>query len=150
MKNLLLLVILVSSCVLLTVACKKNSDTKPVPVDERTALLTAKPWHKMNEGLDTNLDGNVDVVSGRFLQSCYADDIATFQVGGILNWSEGASKCNPADQDTYNLSWHFTDNGIYMLDQDNKIFTLTDTYFTIYNASSSGSDSVYNMVQFEH
>jgi hypothetical protein len=155
MKTKLLLptLIILFACL----ACKKNNsptvptNTPEVPVidSEKNALLTKSVWQKTLEGTDLNRDGIIDDTSPHFIP-CNADDMALFQVDGILQWLEGPTKCDPTSPNVYYLTWRFTTNGIFMIGRDLKIYRLTEHELCVYYADKVGNDSAWQMMKFSH
>lgn len=89
MKKLVL--IMTGALVLFASSCKKEKTT--------TELLQAGAW-KMTAGVATNGATTVDFYTTT-MQACEKDDLYTFKTDNSLSVSEGASKCNSTDPDTY-------------------------------------------------
>lgn len=89
MKKLVL--IMTGALVLFASSCKKEKTT--------TELLQAGAW-KMTAGVATNGATTVDFYTTT-MQACEKDDLYTFKPDNTLFVSEGASKCNSTDPDTY-------------------------------------------------
>ena len=152
MKKTFQMSVLVLVAGLIMVSCKKENKAVPItPPDARTTLLTKAVWKKTNEGTDTNRDGTIDIVSPHFLLSCNADDMASFQPSGVLQWLEGPTKCNADGPDTYTLQWKFVGtDGIDMLDEHMTILKLTEDALVVYYPQTTGGSAVWEMIQFSH
>lgn len=88
MKKLVL--IMTGALVLFASSCKKEKTT--------TELLQAGAW-KMTAGTATNGASSLDFYAT--MPTCSKDDLYTFKTDNSLFVSEGASKCNSSDPDTY-------------------------------------------------
>lgn len=110
MKKLVL--IMTGALVLFASSCKKEKTT--------TELLQAGAW-KMTAGVATNGATTVDFYTTT-MQACEKDDLYTFKTDNTLFVSEGASKCNTTDPDTYTY-------GTYTVAGDS--ITLNDSSSTI-------------------
>lgn len=91
--------------VIATVACKKDKeDDKQTAVD----LITASSWKIDTVGWDKNSDGQIDeALQPGLFADCDLDNTISFlrDSTGILD--EGATKCNPADDQTSDFTWNF-------------------------------------------
>ncbi|MFM9028652.1 MAG: lipocalin family protein [Bacteroidota bacterium] len=84
-------------------SCSKDDDSNNTTAPTKTQLLTAHSW-KLT-GLTVN--GTDQFAS---VDACEKDNLYTFQSNGTGTLDEGASKCDPADPQTTNLTWAFASN----------------------------------------
>jgi hypothetical protein len=73
-------------------------------------MLTSGTW-KMT-ALKTDDDGNGSFETDGFalFPSCVKDNFFTFKTGGDFITDEGATKCDPSDDQTQTSTWAFTSN----------------------------------------
>lgn len=79
------------------VSCGKDEET---PVKTKTDLLCQANWK-----FSAATVGGADASGG--IQACYKDNIIKFNSNGTGTADEGATKCNGADPQTYNITWNF-------------------------------------------
>jgi hypothetical protein len=91
--------------VIATVACKKDKeDDKKTAVD----LITASAWKIDTIGWDKNSDGQIDeALQAGIFAPCDLDNTLTFATDSTGFFDEGATKCNPADEQTTPFTWNF-------------------------------------------
>jgi len=86
-------------------SCKKNKEEI-----SKTQLLTAANWRLIGHTSTNNTTG---VTTDNYSSSpaCAKDNEFTFTTAGVHEYTEGATKCNPADpQVIYFASWKFLNN----------------------------------------
>ena len=89
----------------LTVGCKKDSEPTP---PTKTELLTAKKWRVTAASTVTTVGTNsvtVDEYAG--FPACERDDFRQFLASKVLNFDEGATKCDVNDPQTTSGVWDF-------------------------------------------
>ncbi|HEX4849319.1 MAG TPA: hypothetical protein VFV08_00870, partial [Puia sp.] len=95
------------ACILLIIftACKKSNKSA-----SKTDMLTSGTW-KMT-ALHSDTDGNGSFETDEFsgFPSCVQDNFFTFKSGGDFITDDGATKCDPADDQTQTSSWAFSQN----------------------------------------
>ncbi|HMQ47648.1 MAG TPA: DUF5004 domain-containing protein [Saprospiraceae bacterium] len=120
-------------CLLLVNSCKKEKDTL-----DKTQLLTNGSWKLTTMTVEPAIDWFGTPVTNVYLQlpTCVKDDLTIFKSNGIINYDEGASKCNPNDPQTTTGTWTFnTDQTILSITTNGSsteswdISELTDTRF---------------------
>jgi hypothetical protein len=86
-------------------SCKKDDPVTP----DKTALLTGGSWKLSAMTVDPAIDWYGTPVKNVFpqLPACLKDDLTIFKANGIVNYDEGASKCDPNDPQTTSGTWAF-------------------------------------------
>lgn len=91
--------------------CKKDDDEESQK--ERSELLIGT-WQitgfSSSPGIDYDEDGDVETDLYGFIPACTQDDLTKFLTGGITQTDEGATKCSPTDEQTYEGTWALEDN----------------------------------------
>ena len=107
MKNYLLLLEVASSVSLSS--CGNDDDEV---VKSKTELLTSSGWKTtaltINPGFDFDGDGvkETDLMAGQ--DACNTDDITVYKTDKTYTEEEGATKCDPTDQQVYGTgTWTF-------------------------------------------
>ena len=93
-------------------SCKKDNESA-------TDLLTGGTWKLTESRSDTNGDGTLE----DDLEACSADDTVNFADGGTYTFDEGATKCDPADDQTSSGTW--------ALSSGDKVISLTEDSISI-------------------
>jgi len=112
--------------VFVLVSCKKDKGNSDHIAKTKTELLTTGSWKRTalisNPAYDWYADGTfaTDILS--VMKPCEKDNFDTYKTNGIWELNEGATKCDPADPQTWSLSWAFADN------ETKLIFGGTDEY----------------------
>jgi len=94
-------------------SCKKD------PTKSRTELLTTGTWKRAaltsNPAYDwyNNGTSNTDILS--YMWPCEKDDFETYRTNGMLEINEGPTKCDPAADQTWSLTWAFIKNETVIL-----------------------------------
>lgn len=90
---------------MLATSCKKDDPATP----NREALLTAGAWKLSAMTVDPAIDWFGTPVTNVFpqLPGCLKDDLTIFKSNGIVNYDEGATKCDPNDPQTTSGTWTF-------------------------------------------
>ncbi|MGZ8511011.1 MAG: lipocalin family protein [Chitinophagaceae bacterium] len=92
-------------------ACKKD---KKDSTKTKTELITTGTWkitaQTVNPALDWDGDGDVETNLFDDTEACLKDNFITFKTNATAEENEGATKCDPLDDQIYNMSWNFTDN----------------------------------------
>ena len=86
------------------------SCNKKDKVMSKTDILTSGTWKITALVEDNDGNGSYETDVYALLQPCTKDDYYTFRSGGQLEMNEGPSKCDPADPQTDNVNWQFTNN----------------------------------------
>jgi hypothetical protein len=124
-KNMKLFFLLLWIIAASAFSCKKNED-KNVPAKTKTELLTTGTWKRTalisTPAYDWYGDGTfaTDILS--VMKPCEKDNIDTYKTNGVFETDEAATKCDPADPQTWTASWVFADN------ETKLIFDGTDEY----------------------
>ena len=88
--------LIIAALAFLTISsCKKEEEKK-----SKTDYLTSSPW-KIKSIVVNGIDGTA------FIEACSKDDTQKYNVGGTGLFSEGATKCDPADPQTEAFAWAF-------------------------------------------
>ena len=100
-------ILLLSSVILFS--CKKDKDSK-------TELLTSRTWHitQFQYRENTTDPWDIELVTDQ----CELDNIFTFLTSGTYTYTEGPTKCDPADPD-------LIDTGTWMFINDESGIRLT-------------------------
>lgn len=102
--------------------CKKDKEEVTVAP---SVLLTAKSWKIADIGV-TTAGGSASTLS--FLAACDKDDLTMYKADGKIVLSEGATKCDPGDEQE-------TPGGTWTLSTDGKTLTekvgTTSTVYTV-------------------
>ena len=93
-------------------SCKKDEETA-------TDLLTGGTWKLTESRSDTDGDGTLE----SDLEPCSADDTINFTTAGTFTTDEGATKCDPSDDQTSSGTW--------ALSSEDKVLTITDSGISI-------------------
>jgi hypothetical protein len=97
-------------------SCKKddnNNNNNPSPAQTKTELISAKKWTPAAITIDgSDAWGLVD--------DCSKDDFTLYKADGTYIEDDGATKCDPADDQQYISTWKFIEN-------ETKIVTDSDT-----------------------
>ena len=95
-------------------SCKKDP-----PVKTRTELLTTGTWKRAaltsNPAYDWNGSGTAHTDILAHMAACEKDDFETYKTNGELEINEGATKCDPAADQTWSLTWAFINNETVIL-----------------------------------
>ena len=145
--------VLVAALATLTVSCKKDSENMPAP--SKTELLTTKKWRITAASTVTTMGTNTTTTDEyATTPACERDDFTQFMTSKVVNFDEGATKCNSSDPQTSSGTWDFNsdqtklnltspDLGGLLLPFD--LVKLDATTLTIrYTQSQSGSTVIFN------
>jgi hypothetical protein len=93
-----------SYTLLASVSCEKKEVTP-----SKTEILTKSKWAWTAGTVSPAFDffGDGKPISGEYhskMPVCFQDDIRTFDAAGTYTVDEGATKCDPADPQIYNLA----------------------------------------------
>jgi hypothetical protein len=106
MKKYLCTIMAVSA--LLFSSCTDTSSDLPAPT--KTELLTNKNWRIISQTATTNTTTTTTDTFGP-QKDCNKDDIFIYGTDGKFTWDEGATKCDPADDQVFITgTWVFADN----------------------------------------
>jgi hypothetical protein len=139
-------------------ACGKD-DAPAGP--SKTELITKAAWKYDTGGVDANKDGFADTaLPPGYVLSCNTDNTLTFNTNNTGVVDEGATKCDPADPQTRDFTWTFTNNETRInfptlvfngLTGDVTIKTLTDTKLELIKEVNIGAPSTVNVIiSFKH
>jgi hypothetical protein len=87
-------------------ACKKDDD-KPM---SKADLLTSGTWAMTAAVSDDDGDGTFETNEFADFESCFTDNIWTFNSNGSAAVDEGPTKCDPADSQVVTANWQMTNN----------------------------------------
>lgn len=96
-------------------ACNKkddNKDTNPsVTTKTKTDYLTGGKWQQTAAVMSETVGGQTtDFDMYAQYGDCVKDDFTTFSKDGKMVFDEGATKCDPTDDQTTEGTWKFIDN----------------------------------------
>ncbi len=115
-KNFLILLFAVASLVVFQ-SCGDDDDV--TEKKSKTELLTSGTW-KLSSAKMFGVSSPPE--------DCTADDVHTFQVTGTYLFDEGASKCDPEDEQSYSGTWELTSNEtVITIDLPDMELTLNQT-----------------------
>lgn len=98
------------SSLLVLGGCQKDDSSQPDP-KTKTELITSSTWKYNDAKVDQDNDGKGDAdIPPGFVEACQLDNTLTFSSNGQGTVGEGATKCDPADPDTYPFTWSFASN----------------------------------------
>ena len=158
MKNILPL-LLAGAMSVTMLSC--SDDKKDDPTPNKTSLLTAKKWRVSAQSTTATLNGNTTTVDEfATMQPCEKDDFTQFKTDKTVVFDQGATKCDPADNQTENGTWDFNSDQtkLNLSDPDFggiaipfDIVTLNATTLTLRftsNASGASSSSTITFTAF--
>jgi len=102
----------IAATALFVTSCDKEKDKVEEPkAKTKTELITAGKW-QMSAGTLTMNNMGVDTTYDLFadMEACEKDDFMTFGTDGKGAEDEGATKCDPADDQTTSGTWKFYEN----------------------------------------
>ncbi len=124
MKNVLKFGLMaIAACSILFTACKKD-DKSAADIMTTGSWKTTKDESKLTT--ETTWTANA-------IDACTADDFTTYAKSGSFTFDEGATKCDPTDDQSTTGTW--------ALSSDEKTLTLTDSGFGIAFTVESISES---------
>lgn len=113
MKKIHFALAIAASALFVTSCTDKSKDDETVTpkAKTKTELITAGKWQMSAATLTMN-DNGVDTTYDFFadMEACEKDDFMTFGTDGNGSEDEGATKCDPADDQTTSGKWSFYDN----------------------------------------
>lgn len=144
MKIRHLLLTLVSFIVLGTVASCKKEDKK-----SKTELLTAGSW-KMSA--HTIVFGAVTYDAYKDMEACDKDDFITFKAGGVVEFNQGAVKCDEEDSQVETGQWSFAENEtkLIMAGESASIVSLTSAELKVTYSYSTEEGTAVGTSTFTH
>lgn len=129
MKNLISVYAMVAVATSITVilhSCRKDQNSSPPSSVTKIELLTMSPWKRTalisHPAYDWNANGVADTDVLKIMFPCEKDNLDTFYANGIIETNEGATRCDPADPQTWSVTWILADN------EGKLIFDGTDVY----------------------
>ncbi len=150
MKNSVLLIM--ASGLMLFTACEKikENPTPAQPVSKSTKdLVVDGKWQMTGMALVVNNNGTDSLVDAwANVKECDRDNVMTFTNDGKGVIDEMATKCDPADPQTRNITWEFINNDTQVKITDNKgtnistIVELTATKAIYKMRVAAGADSI--------
>src|SRR6476469_10372650 len=117
-------------------SCKKDSSTSA----SKTDLITKAAWKYQDAGADIDKNGTIDLSISSQLQACETDNTLTLRADGTGTLDEGPTRCDPADPQSSNVNWNFSNNetivnfsgaGILGISGQFKLLTLTETSLSL-------------------
>ena len=92
-------------------SCQKESDSDNNNAQTNTDYITSSVWVYESSGVDVDRNGTIDQsLEDLGVPDCSLDNKLTFKKDGTATADEGATKCDPADDQTTNFNWNFADN----------------------------------------
>lgn len=92
---------------LLLTSCKKDDAVSPATVADK---LVEGVWKPTQSGVDANKNNTLESGELESLDACETDDTYDFKSDKTLLVSDNTQKCDPADPDSYSLSWNLANN----------------------------------------
>ncbi len=91
------------ACIVLISSCKKDDEPK-ISKTELLAGKTSKSWRQI-----AGKEDGEDYFSS--YPTCYKDDLYVFNANKSFEWTEGATKCDPGDDQVIDTdTWTFKSN----------------------------------------
>ena len=122
MKKIHFALAIAASALFVTSCTDKSKDDETVTpkAKTKTELITAGKW-QMSAGTLTMTENGKDTTYDFFadMEACTKDDFMTFGADGKGTEDEGATKCDPSDDQTTAGTWSFYQN-------ETKLITTTD------------------------
>ena len=98
---------LTAFCTIISLSCKKNHDKSRSELLVGSWTITSDVF---NPAYDFNGNGTPVTDAYSTYQACSKDNFTTFNANNTGAFDEGATKCNPGDQQGYSFSWQLSDN----------------------------------------
>jgi hypothetical protein len=142
--------LLVFTCWGLLAACNKEA-TK-----SRKELLTQEKWiirsYTDMPGYDFDGDGTNDTNVFSFYEACDKDDYTRFYENGSGENNEGNFKCDPADPQSDNFAWSFSNNeqSIVIDNTTADINELSNDRLVVTSKYNQGGVSHTEVITFTH
>jgi hypothetical protein len=129
-RKIQLILFLMVRTVATVLSCKKEKDDSTPAAKTKTELITTGSWKRTalvsNPAYDWNANGVFDTNILNTMFSCEKDNFETYQKNGMVVTSEGASKCNASDPQTWSVTWSFGDNETKLIWDGNDVYTLLE------------------------
>ena len=147
--------ILTISFSLFLFSCKKDSTTSATKTD----LITKAAWKFQDAGADMDKNGTIDLSISSQLQDCEKDNTLTLRADGTGILDEGATKCDPSDPQSSNVTWSFSNNesllnftgaGILGISGQFKILSLTETALSFSKDTTLNGTALSLLIQLKH
>jgi hypothetical protein len=129
-----------------TTSCKKD-EADPLPVLSKTDMLTNGPWQLTAAVSDEDGNGTYEIDDYVYFPECARDNRYTFQTNLLLELNEGATKCDPADEQTDFIDWNFANNETSLV-IDNESFTITELTNSTLKIKQIYTGNVSSMITF--
>ena len=101
----------VISFVLVLGSCQKDDTSNPPPPKTKTELISASVWKYNDAKIDADNNGTGDQpIPAGVVDACTTDNTIQFTSNGNGTVSEGPTKCDPADPQSFPFTWNFTSN----------------------------------------
>ena len=142
---------------LFLMSCKKDSST--TNNSTKTDLITKSSWKYQDAGADLDKNGTIDLSITSQLQACETDNTLTLRADGTGTLDEGATKCDPNDPPTSDVSWSFSNNetslnfngaGILGVSGQFKLLSLTDTQLSFSKDTTLNGTAISLLIQLKH
>lgn len=128
-------------------SCKKDGDDKPASeLIVGSWILTSQVYTPAIFDFDN--DGDLDTEAISNMDPCDADDLFVFKAGGTGDLDEGASKCDPGDDQVYGtFSWEISSDNTITIDyngdmESGKIESISSSRMVITHEYSMGGSSI--------
>jgi hypothetical protein len=140
---------------IIMLSCKKDSSTSATKTD----LITKAAWKYQDAGADIDKNGTIDLSISSQLQECEKDNTLTLKADGTGTLDEGATKCDPSDPQSSNVSWSFSNNetllnftgaGILGISGQFKILSLTETALSFSKDTTLNGTAISLLIQLKH
>ena len=123
--------------------CKKDKK-EDIPAKTKTELITTGTWkitaQTVNPAYDWDGDGDVETNILDNTDACLKDNFLTFKTNGTAEDNEGATKCDPLDDQIYSMSWSFLASET-KIEIDGDEYTLAELTATTLKLSFTGVDA---------
>ncbi|SDK38602.1 Lipocalin-like domain-containing protein [Catalinimonas alkaloidigena] len=138
---------------LASLAALTSCDKKGDPAPDRAELLMGKKW-SVTASTMTYTDGQETHTEDIYaeMEACEKDDLMEFKANSVLTHSEGTTKCDEEDEDSYDETWSLSaDHSKLIIETDEEtlvfdIQELNDSKLTI--KTDYGTGSLVSTVSF--
>jgi hypothetical protein len=134
-KNTLTLSLTALLCATLILSsCKKKKDD-PAPADNSSAAISQLAGHSYSlTAFTSKLNGAAATDEYAKLESCLKDNFTTFNADFTTTEDEGATKCDPADDQVITDTWLISNNGSTLIYGD-EAYTILENNGTVLKIS---------------
>jgi Lipocalin-like domain len=127
-------------------SCKKDDDKSASELIVGRWMLTSQVYTPAIFDFDN--DGNLDTEAISVMDACDADDLFVFESGGSGKLDEGATKCDPNDDQVYgSFNWQISSDNTITIDyngdvEEGKIESISASGMVITHTYSMGGSSI--------